>query len=118
MSDAASPPERQDPTDPSSTWQDLPLQEQIEAWNAVVPNSAERMFRQVEADYEHRRHMDRVDVRFRVFGAAFTSTCAVAIVGTAYYVIAQGAAAAGAGLLGTGIAGVVGVVLQRGRNQQ
>ncbi|MGW7073055.1 hypothetical protein ACWGII_41195 [Streptomyces sp. NPDC054855] len=117
MSDATPPPERQAPTGPSGTWQDLPLQEQIEAWNAAVPNSAERMFRQVEADYEHRRHMDRIDVRFRVFGAVFASTLAVAIVGTAYYVIAEGSAAAGAGLLGTGVAGLVGIVLQRNRNQ-
>ncbi|MDX3229185.1 hypothetical protein [Streptomyces sp. ME19-01-6] len=42
----------------------------------------------------------------------------VGIVGAASYVIAQGAAAAGAGPLGTGAAGAMGIVFQRGRNQQ
>lgn len=56
-------------------------------------------------------------MRFHVFGAVFASTLAVAVVGTVYYVIDQDSAAAGAGLLGTGVAGLAGMVLQRSRNQ-
>lgn len=55
MSDQAPQPESEVSGDARSSWHDLPVEQQIASWEAAVPGSAERMLRQVEADYEHRR---------------------------------------------------------------
>lgn len=115
MGDPSPLPEQ---TDIVSSWRDLPVKEQIAAWERAVPGSAERILRQVEADYEHRREMDRIEVRFRVFGAVLASTCCIGILWAMKYLVDHHAAVAGAGLLGTGIAGLVGMIMRRDRGQK
>jgi uncharacterized membrane protein len=115
MNEPSLPPESAEPT---SSWRDLPVKEQVAAWKRVVPDSPERILRQVEADYEHRRNMDRIDVRFRIFGACLASTCCIGLLWMTKYLVDHHAAVAGAGLLGTGIAGIVGIVMRRDRRQK
>ena len=99
-------------------WRDLPLAEQIASWERVVPGSAERMLRQVEADYEHRRWLDRVEIRFRVAGAVLAAFGVTGLLWTAKYLVDHGEPAAGAGLLGSGVVALCGLVMARDRNRR
>ncbi|WP_405406804.1 DUF2335 domain-containing protein [Streptomyces sp. NBC_01104] len=96
-------------------WQDLPLAEQIAQWERVVPGSAERMLRQVEADYEHRRWRERTELRCRVAGMVLGAGAVTGVLWVAKHLIDAGAATAGAGLLGSSVAALVGLVLTRQR---
>ncbi|MFF4506904.1 DUF2335 domain-containing protein [Streptomyces sp. NPDC001401] len=101
-----SEPASQEPTpvsEPSRSWGDLPPAEQGAIWNETVPGSAERMIRQIEAEYEHRRRMDRIDVWFRAAGVATAAAGIAGFMWIAKYFVDHGAAAAAAGLLGSGV---------------
>lgn len=95
-----------------SSWQDLPVEQQVAAWETAVQGSAERMLRQVEADYEHRRWMDRVEVRFRIFGAVLGSTGITGVFWLTKYLVDSDAPAYAAGVFGASIAAFVGLVFR------
>jgi uncharacterized membrane protein len=94
------------------------MEEQIRVWDQVVPGSAERMLNQVEKDYEHRRHMDRIEVGFRVAGAVIATFGITAVVWTAKYLVDHDAAIAGASLIGSSIVALAGLVVARERQQR
>ncbi|MDO0934277.1 hypothetical protein QQY66_22255 [Streptomyces sp. DG2A-72] len=98
-----------------SSWQDLPLDQQAASWEAAVPGSAERMLRQIEADYEHRRWMDRVEVRFRIFGAVLAGTGITGVFWLTKYLVDHDAPGFAAGVFGASIAAFAGLVLRRDR---
>jgi hypothetical protein len=89
------------------------LEQQVAAWEKAVPGSAERMLRQVEADYEHRRRMDVIEVRFRVLGVLFAASGITGVFWLAKYLIDHGAAEFGAGVFGASIATFAGLALRR-----
>ncbi|MCW2904532.1 MAG: hypothetical protein JWO67_6797 [Streptosporangiaceae bacterium] len=68
------------------------------------------MVRQVEADYEHQRRMDRIDIWFRVAGTATAAGGIAGFVWIAKYIVDHGAPAAGAGLLGGGVIAAFGAL--------
>ncbi|MEU9575118.1 hypothetical protein AB0D62_35755 [Streptomyces massasporeus] len=76
------------------------------------------MLRQVEADYEHRRWLDRVEVRFRIFGAVLATTGLTAVFWLTKYLIDHGGAAYAAAASGVSIAALAGLVLARDRRRQ
>jgi hypothetical protein len=103
-------PESTPLSDPLRGWAELPSAEQSDAWERTVPGSAERMVRQVEADYEHRRRMDRIDVWFRAAGTATAAGGIAGFVWLAKYIVDHGAPTAGAGLLGSGVIAACGAL--------
>ncbi|MCF3960093.1 hypothetical protein [Streptomyces fuscigenes] len=116
MSDATPVPEPEAPGRSRSSWHDLPIEEQIASWEAAVPGSAERMLRQIEADYEHRRWLDRVEIRFRVFGATLAGTGITGVFWLTKYLIDQGDPAYAAGVFGASVAAFAGLVIRRERH--
>ncbi|MEU9662899.1 DUF2335 domain-containing protein [Streptomyces chartreusis] len=115
MSEPTPLPEPATGAEPASSWRDLPLEQQVAAWEQTVPGSAERILRQVEADYEHRRRMDLVEVRFRIFGVGIASAGLTGIFWLAKYLIDHDAAGFGVGVFGASIAAFVGLLLRSDR---
>ncbi|RKN43804.1 DUF2335 domain-containing protein [Streptomyces hoynatensis] len=111
------PPAPEPPAQPGG-WQDLPVAEQIASWERAVPGSAERMLRQIEAEYEHRRWLDRVEIRFRIAGAVLAAFGVTGLLWTAKYLVDQGEPVAGAGLLGSGVVALSGLVMARDRSRR
>ena len=97
------------------SWHDLPVNEQVASWERAVPGSAERMLRQIEADYEHRRWLDRVEVRFRIVGAVVAATGIVGVFWLTKYLVDHHAQAYAAGVFGASIAAFAGLILRRER---
>ncbi|MET7478560.1 hypothetical protein ABZT17_29930 [Streptomyces sp. NPDC005648] len=108
-------PEQEASGGPRSSWQDLPLDAQIAAWETRLPGSAERMLRQIEADYEHRRWLDKVEIRFRIFGAVVAGTGITGLFWLAKYLVDHHAPGVAAGIFGAGIAAFAGLVFRRDR---
>ncbi|MFM9538637.1 hypothetical protein ACKI1I_42690 [Streptomyces turgidiscabies] len=98
-----------------SSWRDLPTSEQVSIWESSVPGSADRILRQIEFDYEHRRRMDLIDVRFRVFGATLAAIGITGIFWLTKYLVDQGATGLGIGVFGTSVAALVGLALKSDR---
>ncbi|MFE1801988.1 hypothetical protein ACFW9L_38295 [Streptomyces sp. NPDC059517] len=100
-----------------SSWRDLPLEQQIDSWETAVPGSAARMLRQVEADYEHRRWLDRVEVRFRMFGALLGGTGIIGVFWLTKHLVDHDAPAFAAGVFGASVAAFAGLVLRSDRRR-
>jgi len=115
MSDPTPAPEPEASGEARSTWRDLPLDAHVASWEERLPGSGERMLRQIEADYEHRRWLDRVEVRFRIFGAVVAGTGITGVFWLTKYLVDHNDPAVAAGVFGASIAAFVGLVFRRDR---
>jgi hypothetical protein len=75
------------------------------------------MLRQVEADYEHRRWLDRVEVRFRMFGAVLGGTGITGVFWLTKHLVDHDAPAFAAGVFGASVAAFAGLVLRADRRR-
>lgn len=88
----------------------LPPPQFLGKFSEVVTDGAERVFRQFEAEAEHRRKMDtdglRVQSRDMLIGKVFAFLFVMAMIGAAVYAISKGNPVL-AGVLGTSVLGTV-----------
>ncbi|MGW5862109.1 hypothetical protein ACWFRJ_08045 [Streptomyces sp. NPDC055239] len=127
------PPEPEKSPEPAAQpapaeYRELPSGEQMRIWNDLVSDSAERMLSLVEQEFqmknrlvdqrirdaEHNRRLDLVNVWFRaaglVTGVVLGAGGIVGYLWIAKYCVDHGAAGAGAGLLGGGVAALAAVI--------
>ncbi|MFF1696002.1 hypothetical protein ACFVXC_20615 [Streptomyces sp. NPDC058257] len=127
------PPEPEKSPEPAAQpapgeYRELPSGEQMRIWNDLVSDSAERMLSLVEQEFqmknklvdqrirdaEHNRRLDLVNVWFRaaglVTGMVLGAGGIVGYLWIAKYCVDHGAAGAGAGLLGGGVAALAAVI--------
>lgn len=97
----------------TSEWARLPLVEQAEKWNEIVPGSAERMVRQLETELAHRRRLDWIQVCFQGVGALLGAGATVGYLWLAKYYLDHGQGTAGAGILGSGAVAAAGLFVGR-----
>jgi uncharacterized membrane protein len=89
------------------SWQGpLPPPTFLRGFNDVVSDGAERVFRQFEAETEHRRQMERMtlecQIRDMLIGKVFALIFVLGVLAVAGYAISQGQAVL-AGVLGTAV---------------
>ncbi|GAA1234211.1 hypothetical protein GCM10009665_25590 [Kitasatospora nipponensis] len=94
-------------------WDRLPAVEQAERWEQVVPGSAARMVRQIEADLAHQRRLATLQMVLQAIGSLIGAGAVVAYVWIAKSYLDHGEATAGAGILGSGAVGVAGIFVGR-----
>jgi hypothetical protein len=92
-----------------NSWAKLPVVEQAERWEQLVPGTAERMIREVELGFAHERKMAWTQMVLQTLGAVLGSGTVLGYIWLAKYYLDHGEATAGAGILGTGAVAAAGV---------
>ncbi|MER5794454.1 DUF2335 domain-containing protein [Streptomyces sp. NPDC001980] len=94
-------------------WRQLPVVEQAERWEQIIPGSAERMLAQVEREFDHRRRVEVLSLVFYAVSVTVGAFIGVGCLWLAKYFLDHGQAAAGAGLLGSGSVVATGLAVVR-----